>query len=71
MAVELVPLEAHVEVDYTVDDPMIEMSASGKHYPITINEVKLRGQTIDHLLTIHHVMLIQRRLYFRIIEDQE
>ena len=62
-----VPLEAYVEVMYTLDDPPYEME-KGKHYPITIRDVELRGESIKRLLHVSHIMLLQRRVWLNLVD---
>lgn len=52
-----------IEVEFTKDEPFEEMH-NGKHYPITIKDVKLRGSSIHNLLHIGHIMTLQRRAYY-------
>jgi hypothetical protein len=65
MSTDTVLLEAYVDVSYTVDDPPHE----GKQYPITISGVNFRGKEIDRLLTVEHIMMLQRRMYLK-LEDR-
>lgn len=64
-----VPIHLLLEVDYEKDEPFVEMHR-GKHYPITIKEVKLRGKSIRNLLHVSHIMYLQRIIYFMEIGNE-
>lgn len=65
-----VPIDLYVDVEFSRDVPFKEME-KGKYYPITIRDVKLRGTSIKNLLDVHHIMLLQRRVYFNILNLSE
>ena len=60
MPIEPVLFDAMVQVEYTIDDPP-EQNVAGKHFPITVVDVFLRGRSIYHLLHVGHVIMLQRR----------
>jgi len=60
--------ECMVQCKYTIDDPPHEM-IDGKYYPITIKSVQLRGESIEPLLHISHIAMLQRRIYFKLLDE--
>lgn len=65
-----IDLDFALKVTYQRDNPF-ETMHNEKYYPVTINDVKLRGQSIYNLLHISHIMTLQRRIYHRILDEEE
>ena len=65
----MIDLDITVDVTYTKDDPFEEME-NGKYYPVTILDVSLRGSSIYSLLHVSHILALQRRVYFRLLDTE-
>lgn len=63
-------LEAYAKVEYSVDQPPSEME-NGKYYPITIHGVTLAGHSIDSMLDVSHFLMLQRRIYHKLLDEGE
>lgn len=61
-----IDFDTSVWVEYEVDDPCPE----GKVHPITIKKVLMRGEKIDHLLHVGHIMQLQRRIHNRLLDEE-
>ena len=70
MKTDSVLLDVYVDIDYTIDEPFEQNSPSGKCYPITVQHVRLRGREIEPVLHVGHIMMIQRRLYFKLLDEE-
>ena len=69
--IDSILIDTYVDVGYTIDDPPTENSSSGQFYPISIDTVELRGMSILRCLSIHEIMMIQRRTFFLLKDKGE
>lgn len=60
--------ESMVDVEYSIDEPP-EANVNGKLYPVTIKDVKLRGRSIELDLHVSHILMLQRRLYIKLVDE--
>ena len=69
MKTDSILLETMVSVSYTIDDPS-ELNVNGKHYPITIKDVKLNGKSVVNNLSVHDFITLQRRTYIKLADEE-